>query len=429
MKVLKVIHGYPMLYNAGSEVYSRTMAHALHDIGVDIRVFTREENPFKEDFAISEVGDDLRPGIRIHRVNIPNSKDRYNHEQVNTAFKKLLSDYQPDIVHIGHLNHLSTGLVKVAKDFNKPVVYTLHDYWLMCPRGQFLQFNIDGEGTGFKNCENQEDIKCAVNCYSRYFSGFNGYREHDIEYWKNWVRNRMNETRNLSESVDLFLAPSEYLRKKFINQFGVAESRIKYLDYGFKIDKYNKRKRKKEADLVFGYIGTHIPAKGIQDLIIAFNALKNGAILRIWGKKRPETYNYLKEITGDNSKIEMKDEYCNENIVEDVFNHCDVIVVPSIWEENSPLVIHEAQQARVPVITADKGGMSEYVKNHVNGLTFKFRDIESLKNTMQRFIDDPILIEKLSKHGYLFSEDGNIPEASAHARELLTIYNRYSKAG
>ena len=40
----------------------------------------------------------------------------------------------------------------------------------------------------------------------------------------------------------------------------------------------------------------------------------------------------------------------------DVFNHCDAIVVPSIWAENSPLVIHEALQARVPVITADYGG-------------------------------------------------------------------------
>lgn len=60
------------------------------------------------------------------------------------------------------------------------------------------------------------------------------------------------------------------------------------------------------------------------------------------------------------SRIEWMGEYRNQDIVPEVFNRCDAIVVPSIWAENSPLAIHEALQARVPVITADYGGMSEY---------------------------------------------------------------------
>ena len=46
-------------------------------------------------------------------------------------------------------------------------------------------------------------------------------------------------------------------------------------------------------------------------------------------------------------RIEWMEEYRNQDIVSDVFNRCDAIVVPSIWAENSPLVIHEALQARV----------------------------------------------------------------------------------
>ena len=56
--------------------------------------------------------------------------------------------------------------------------------------------------------------------------------------------------------------------------------------------------------------------------------------------------------------VEWLEEYRNESLVTDVFNRCDCIVVPSIWDENSPLVIHEAQQARLPVITAEHGGMA-----------------------------------------------------------------------
>jgi len=55
--------------------------------------------------------------------------------------------------------------------------------------------------------------------------------------------------------------------------------------------------------------------------------------------------------------VEWRPEYKNSEIVTRVFNHVDCIVVPSIWDENSPLVIHEAQQCRVPIITANQGGM------------------------------------------------------------------------
>lgn len=50
-----------------------------------------------------------------------------------------------------------------------------------------------------------------------------------------------------------------------------------------------------------------------------------------------------------------------EKILPEVFNKVDAIVVPSIWLENSPLVIHEALQAGVLVITANVGGMAEYI--------------------------------------------------------------------
>ena len=59
-------------------------------------------------------------------------------------------------------------------------------------------------------------------------------------------------------------------------------------------------------------------------------------------------------------------------------------MVPSVWAENSPLVIHEVLQARVPVITADYGGMAEYVHHERNGLLFAHRDPASLAQQMQR---------------------------------------------
>ena len=99
-----------------------------------------------------------------------------------------------------------------------------------------------------------------------------------------------------------------------------------------------------------------------------------------------------------------------------------MIVVPSIWVENSPLVIHEAQQAGVPVITADIGGMKEYVHHEINGLLFAFRDSESLAFQMQRLLDKPDLFQKLKSHRYLYSSGEDIPDIESHVQEIETLY-------
>ncbi|WP_375326515.1 radical SAM protein [Candidatus Tisiphia endosymbiont of Nemotelus uliginosus] len=90
--------------------------------------------------------------------------------------------------------------------------------------------------------------------------------------------------------------------------------------------------------------------------------------------------------------------------------------------ENSPLVIHEAQQLRIPVITADYGGMAEYVRDGVNGLLFKHRDADSLSEKMQHLSTDPKLYNKLTQRGYLYTEHGNVLSISAHTEELNKIY-------
>ena len=116
-------------------------------------------------------------------------------------------------------------------------------------------------------------------------------------------------------------------------------------------------------------------------------------------------------------------EFETEKIVDQVFNTIDAVVVPSIWLENSPLVIHEAQEARIPVITADVGGMAEYVDDEVNGLLFNFRNISSLAKEMQRLIDEPGLGRSLGVRGYRYSRDGEVPSIEEHVGELLKIFN------
>jgi len=184
MKILKVIHGYPMRYNAGSEVYSQTLCHGLAK-SHEVHVFTREEDSFKPDFALHQERDLDEPSITLHVVNNPRLKDRYRSEAIDDRFEEVLTQVKPDIVHIGHLNHLSTSLVKRAAHRGIPIVYTLHDYWVMCPRGQFMQMFPEDPGDLWAACTGQEDGKCAERCYVRYYSGAKDEWQTDHLYWTN----------------------------------------------------------------------------------------------------------------------------------------------------------------------------------------------------------------------------------------------------
>src|SRR5687767_11196200 len=99
MKVLQVIHGYPMRYNAGSEVYTQTLCHGLAERH-EVHVFTREEDSFAPDYALRRDQDRDDPRVTLHLVNMPRTRDRYRHVGVDQRFAELLDTLHPDVVHI-----------------------------------------------------------------------------------------------------------------------------------------------------------------------------------------------------------------------------------------------------------------------------------------------------------------------------------------
>jgi glycosyltransferase involved in cell wall biosynthesis/MoaA/NifB/PqqE/SkfB family radical SAM enzyme len=428
VKIVQVIHGYPMRYNAGSEVYTQTLCHALADRH-DVHVFTREEDSFALDHRVRQEHDADDPRITLHVVNTPRNRDRYRQAGVDQRFAELLDLVRPDVVHVGHLNHLSTSLLVEAARRQVPIVYTLHDYWVMCPRGQFMQMHPEDPNDLWPACGGQDDRKCAERCYARYFSGASEERERDVTYWTNWVGRRMKHIREMTELVDLFIAPARYLHDRYRDEFGIPERKLVYLDYGFANDRLVDRRRTTGEPFTFGYIGTHIPAKGIHHLIRAFGDARGEPRLRIWGRPLGQDTTALRALAaslpgGAADRVEWLPEYRNQDIVRDVFDRVDAIVVPSVWVENSPLVIHEAQQVRIPVITADAGGMAEYVHHEVNGLLFEHRSPRSLAAQMQRLVDDPDLARTLGARGYLHGVNGDIVSAGNHAREVERLYEQ-----
>jgi glycosyltransferase involved in cell wall biosynthesis len=252
----------------------------------------------------------------------------------------------------------------------------------------------------------------------------------DQKHWTGWIEKRMLHIRAICSKIDLFHAPSKFLMNQFITDFQIPESKIFYLDYGFPTQYLQPVNPENKEFYTFGYIGTHTAAKGINMLIEAYNQLNGKVKLKIFGRTNGQNTAALKRLSvNSRNPVEFAGEYINQNLATKVFNHIDCIVVPSIWAENSPLVIHEAQACKIPVITSDFGGMKEYVEHQVNGLLFNHRDTASLTEQMQFAVDHPEHMRKLGQQGYLFSPGGNVPIIEDHCQELMKCYQKIIQNG
>jgi glycosyltransferase involved in cell wall biosynthesis len=147
-----------------------------------------------------------------------------------------------------------------------------------------------------------------------------------------------------------------------------------------------------------GFIGTLSSYKGCHILIQAFNQLNLPSLkLKIYGN--PEHFpNYsadLHSLAADNEAIEFCGTFPNHQIA-DVLSELDVLVVPSLWYENTPLVVYSALAAHCPVIASDFPGMSEVVAHEENGLVFPAGDSYALAEQLRMLANTPDLLPRLS---------------------------------
>lgn len=450
MRILQIVHSLAPLTQAGTEIYTYNLSLELSK-NHDVHIFSRTCDLRQEEYAITRKASN---GIEVYFINNTfkecNSFQMfYENEAIDGKFATILSEINPDIVHIHHLVFLSTGLIKKIQEIGIPIVFTLHDYWLMCPRWHVLKKD-------YRSCEkfalSAFDGNCR-NCLSEMFSikrgakkAYNFVKKILPEALALWLKNiylalcaplgkdnssisklqqRTRQIRYLLDSVAVFLAPSEFIRNKYI-EFGIPASKIQLSPYGLNTYLFNGPQKNHSHKLRFAFIGTILPAKGPDILIKAFNRIKEqNAQLRIYGSLRSyvgfENYpHYLKRIVR-NKNIMFMGGFDNSQIAS-VFKEIDVLVVPSIWQENSPLVIQEATLAKTPVIASRIGGIPELVQDGVNGLLCNPQDVYDLQEKIQYIIDNPYLIERFKDYM------PKVKDIEENAREIEEIYHKINES-
>ncbi|MGB7624918.1 MAG: glycosyltransferase family 4 protein [Terriglobia bacterium] len=442
MRICYVIHVFPPESWGGSETYVYKLAQQLGSRH-DIRVFTRTHRSDQPEYTLLQ---DRVNGLEVFRLNnnfrdVDRFERIYWNPKVDEVFKKFLDDWRPDVIHAHHLTCLSTNLVNIAHQRAIPFILTIHDFWMMCLRGQRLHPTL-------RLCEEVIPEVCG-QCVEPWMKGAHGRAVADhlggeavqLGYlqrvWKKFYewRTRPDPTREIQtflrhsqkilESIDLLIVPSAFVRDQFL-RFGCDPGKTLFLDNGVDPGFLRLVDRKPSHKLRFGFIGTIIPSKGVHLLVEAFKRLPaEEAELKIFGAAAayegfPDYFEKLRRQAAG-APIEFKGSFPNEDVGK-VLSEIDVLVVPSIWYENAPLTIREALLAHVPVITANRGGMAESVQDGVNGLHFELGDAESLARALRRLIEDPALLEKLRQAGT------PVKTISDNSQELEQIYEKLCRA-
>ncbi|MEA3377710.1 MAG: glycosyltransferase family 4 protein [Chloroflexota bacterium] len=421
MRVALVVHKFPPASLGGTEIYTHNLARELSRQGHDVFVFYRHDEAGVRE---SDTTWEEREGFRVCRVSRPldiasapaftQFLDTFFNRGIERAFQRFLDKVEPDIIHFQHVMSLSYRLIGLAKQRDLPSLLTLHDYWFICANSQLIWPDgqvCRGKALGL-NC-----ARCVLT--ARVNSPLLQLLRPAIAPLLG-IRDAL--VRRTALAADLLIAPSHFLIQQY-NEAGFPADRFVYLENGIDVERIRRYRHQPSPDgkLRFTYLGSLAWQKGVHVLVKAFQGIPaEEAVLKIYGDPTvfPDYAAHLQEIA-DPTSTRFEGLVPNEEVGR-VLAETDVVVVPSLWYENSPVVIEEAFAAGVPVVASKIGALTEKVRNGISGLLCNTGDVTDWRNTLFRLARDRKAVNEAS------STTPRATDIRNHTTRLARIYAEYS---
>jgi GT2 family glycosyltransferase/glycosyltransferase involved in cell wall biosynthesis len=428
MRILVLTHGYPPRDHGGSQLYAQAHAEAFVRAGDSVLVVAREADASRTEFAVRR---ERRDGYDVAWVNntfarVRSTKDLYTDDRIDAVVVALAEAFAPDVAHVHHLTCLSTTIVPALATRGVPVFMTLHDYWLICHRGQLLDTS---PCPAMQACAGPEPSGCA-GCLgaaaapapafaARALAGRRLPRLVGRVLRGPIVRAlgvaaaagagraasaaRLAHMRAIAGQVTRFFAPSRHVRDRFV-AFGVNPSRITVSEYGWTLPpRAAGDPAGYGADpgvaLQIGFIGSLMASKAPHVLLEAAGRLPEGSVrVHVFGEPAPYhgDDSYLATLAPLLARPYVRRHgRLHRDGLRAALRGLHALVVSSVWQENSPLVIREAFLAGVPVIASRVGGIPETVTDGVNGLLVAPGEVDDLYRALARLVAQPGLLARL----------------------------------
>ena len=311
---------------------------------------------------------------------------------------------------------LGTGLIDIALQHGILAYFTPTDFWSICPTAQLLL--TDGtmcKGPSFAsgNCIKHIAMRTRGATAEKYMPMIPTFvvdglallaktvvgKFHPVvlEVGKTATRHGFNVAR--VNKLRAIFSPSKLMTDTLIHN-GVRADLMRPSAFGIDLSGYEHSQPRTTALRTIGFIGTLSSYKGCHVLIQAFKQLNLANLqLKIYGSLEhyPDYAAELHALAAGNSAIEFCGTFPNHEIA-NILAGLDILVVPSLWYENTPLVVYSALAAHCPVIASDFPGMSEVVLHEQNGLVFPAGASDVLAEQLHRLASDSDLLPRLSSN-------------------------------
>ena len=389
---MKILLANKFYYRRGGDcIYMLNLEKLLKAHGHEVAVFAMDypenlETPWKKYFPknMSKLMAFTRP---------------FGSHEVKSTFKKLLDDFKPDVVHLNNVHtQLSPVMAELAHQRGIKVVWTLHDYKLLCPRYDCLK----NGNTICETCFNGDKKACLDNKCMKgsKLASFIGYKEAVT-----WNRER------LEACTDVFICPSQFMADKMV-QGGFSKSKMQTLCNFIDVEKckFSSTDGTDDVELLpkkedyYCFIGRLSHEKGAKTLIEAANQLPYKLVIIGGGPLMDE----LKSVAHTNIEFVGFKQWDD---IKQLVGKARFSVIPSEWYENNPLSVIEAQCLGTPVLGANIGGIPE-----LTDYTFSSGNIADLKTKIEKMWNSELDYQQIAsdaQHRY---------DAETYYDKLINIY-------
>ena len=300
--------------------------------------------------------------------------------EARKKIKSVLEAFQPDVVHLNNFNFQLTPSILYeinaythAKKQNVSVVYTAHDYQLVCPNHMMnipsTKINcekcLDGN---YRNCVTQ---RCIHNSLTKSFLGaFEGFLYRKLHTYK---------------YIDHVICPSFFIEGKLNVHPSLKGKTITLHNFNIETEKHDPKKE--NYVLYFGRLSEE---KGIKTLLQVCSSLPE--IPFVFAGTGP-----LSTLLSDLPNIHYVGFLSGEPL-KDLISKARFSIYPSEWYENCPFSVMESQILGTPVIGARIGGIPELIEEGETGELFTSGDPEALKETVELLWNDQKTLNNLTKN-------------------------------
>lgn len=393
MRLLVGVHQFPPFGSGGTEQLARWTARGMIERGHEATIVSavprrHARGEWRTAIARDEDGLDVRfidPGDA--KPSFPaRVESEYDSAEAGERFAREIDSVRPDVIHFFHLAGLTASAAAAARQRGVPYVFTASDFWFECPTVQLLLDDgslCAGPRDDRMNCARHlaairwpamrafagasvADRPAASGIALLSRTGIASGAGRSLRA----LQGRSDALRKALHGAAAVIAPNDLMRERLL-AFGVRSPRLHLVPYAVPGLPAAERKRVRNERMRVLFVGTLAPSKGAHVLLEALRLAPDlDADVDLYGEASDAGYAAkLREIAGKDARVHFRGTFASERFA-DVVGAADLLVIPSVWIENSPLVLLQALALRCPVLVSDVAGLATHLRGPEDGWTF-----------------------------------------------------------